>query len=40
MGNNIKINLQEIVREGVDWIGLAEGRERYRNVITSVIDLC
>jgi len=39
-GNNIKINLQEIVREGVDWIGLAEGRERCRDLITLVIDLC
>jgi hypothetical protein len=27
MGNNNIINLQEIVREGVDWIVLAEGRQ-------------
>ena len=33
MGNNIKINLQEIVRECVNWIGLAAGRERCRDLL-------
>jgi hypothetical protein len=40
VGNNIKINLQVIVWEGVDWIGLVEGRERCQDLITSVIDIC
>ena len=40
MGNNIQINLQEILREGMDWIGLAEGRERCGDLIILEIGFC
>jgi hypothetical protein len=37
--DNIKINLLEIVWGGVDWIGLAQDRDRWRALANSVLNL-
>jgi hypothetical protein len=37
--DNIKINLGEIVWSGVDWIGLAQDRDKWRALVNSVMNL-
>ena len=37
--DNIKMDLQEVGRGGVDWIELAQGRERWRALVTAVMNI-
>jgi hypothetical protein len=37
--DNIKMELLEIVLGGVDWIGLAQDRYRWRALVNSVMNL-
>jgi hypothetical protein len=36
--NSIKIDLQEVVRERVDWIDMAQDRDRWRAVVNAVMN--
>jgi hypothetical protein len=37
--DNIKIDLQEVGWEGVDWIDMAHDRDRWRAVVNAVMNL-
>ena len=37
--NNIKMDLQEVGWEGMDWIGLAKDRDRWRALVNVVMNL-
>jgi hypothetical protein len=37
--DNIKIDLLEIGRGGVDWIGLAQDRDKWRALVNAVMNL-
>jgi hypothetical protein len=37
--DNIKINLQEVGWKGVDWIDMTEDRDRWRAVVSAVMNL-
>jgi hypothetical protein len=37
--NNIKMDLGEIGWGGVDWIGLAHNRDKWRALVNAVMDL-
>jgi hypothetical protein len=37
--DNIKMNLQDVGREDMDWIDLAQDRDRWRAFVTAVMKL-
>ena len=37
--DNIRMNLEEVGCGHVDWIGLAKGRDRWRTVVSAVMNL-
>jgi hypothetical protein len=39
MGEYIKMDLQEVECEGVDWIDLAQDRDRWGSVVNAEINL-
>jgi len=39
MGDNIKIDLQKVGCEGVDWIELAQDRDRWQTLVIAVTNL-
>jgi len=39
MGDNIKMDLQEVGCGGMDWIDLAQGRDRWWELVNAVMNL-
>jgi len=37
--DNIRMDLQEVKCGYVDWIGLAQDRDRWRTIVSAVMDL-
>jgi hypothetical protein len=37
--DNVKLNLREIGRAGVDWIDLAQGRNQWRAFVNTVMNI-
>jgi hypothetical protein len=37
--DNIKMDLQEVECVGMDWIGLAEDRDRWQTIVNAVMSL-
>jgi hypothetical protein len=37
--NNIKMDLREIGRDGMDWIDLAQERDQWRALVNAVMEL-
>jgi hypothetical protein len=37
--DNIKMDLQEVEWEGIDWIGLAQDKDRWRALVNAVMKL-
>jgi hypothetical protein len=40
MGDNIKIDLQEVGWGSMDWIDLVQDRDRWRGLVNAVMNLC
>jgi hypothetical protein len=39
--DNIKMDLQEVGCEGMDWIAVAQGRDRWRAIVNvDMVDIC
>jgi hypothetical protein len=38
MGRNIRMDLKEVWREGLDWIHLAQSRDQWRPLVKTVIN--
>jgi hypothetical protein len=39
MEDNIKMDLREVGWEGVDWIDMAQDRDRWRALVSAVMNL-
>jgi hypothetical protein len=39
LADNIKMDLREIRWDGMDWIGLAQDRDRWRALVNTVMNL-
>jgi len=37
--NNIKMNFKKVGRGGMDWIELAQDRDRWRTLVTAVMNI-
>jgi hypothetical protein len=37
--DNIEMDLREIVWDGIDWIGLAQDRDHWRTLVSTVMNL-
>jgi len=37
--NNIKMELQDVEAEGMDWIYLAQDRDRWRDIVNEVMKI-
>jgi hypothetical protein len=37
--NNIKMDLREMGRDGMDWIDLAQNRDQWRALVNAVMNL-
>jgi hypothetical protein len=37
--NNIKVDLQEVGWRGMDWIHLAQNRDRWQDIVNTVMNL-
>jgi len=37
--NNIRMDLKEIVREGVDWVHVAQDRDQWWDLVNTIINL-
>ena len=37
--DNIRMNLQKVGCGGMDWIGLAQGKDRWRALVNAVMNL-
>ena len=38
MGDNIKMDVQEVGCRGIDWIDLAQDRDRWRALVNAVMN--
>jgi ribosome recycling factor len=38
-GDNIKTDIKEIRREGVEWIDLSQGRDKWQAVVNTAMNL-